>query len=65
MDNAFEHLSSFLVLYVDDILISSKTLQEHREHLKTFAETAKKKGIFLVKRKPLLNKKKLNSEHSN
>jgi len=31
MDNAFKHLNSFLVVYVDDILISSATLEEHRD----------------------------------
>mgnify|MGYP001148411895 CR=1 FL=1 len=55
MDDAFKHLNSFLVVKVDDILISSKTIEEHREHLKKFAETAIREGICL-------NEKKANTE---
>ena len=51
VDNAFKHLNSFLVVYVDDIFISSKYLEEHREHLQMFAETAIKKGICLSEKK--------------
>ena len=51
MDNAFKHLNSFLVIYVDDILISSTTIKEHREHLQLFAETAIKEGFCLSKEK--------------
>ena len=40
MDNAFKHLNSFLVVYVGDILTSSTTLKEHRDHLQKFVETA-------------------------
>jgi len=36
MGNALKHLNSFLVVYIDDILISSDALEEHREHLKIF-----------------------------
>jgi len=51
MDNAFKYLNSLLVVYVDDILISSKTLKEHREHLKTFVETTIKERICLSEKK--------------
>ena len=51
MDNAFKHLNSFLVVYVDDILISSQTLEDHHEHLKIFAETAIKEGICRSEKK--------------
>ena len=60
MDNALKHLNSFLIVYVDDILINSYTLEEHRKHLKLFAETAIKEGICISEKKTLLNKKKLN-----
>ena len=33
MDNAFKHLNPFLIIYDDDILISSTMLKEYREHL--------------------------------
>jgi len=51
MDNTFKHLNSFPVVYVDDILISSQTRKEHREHLKAFAEIAIKEGICLSEKK--------------
>ena len=51
MDNTFKYLNSFLVVYVDDILISSTTLEEHRGHLQQFAETARNEGICLSEKK--------------
>ena len=59
MDNAFKHLHNFLVIYVDDILISSDTLEEHREHLNTFLEAAIKEGICLSKKKAVNEKEKI------
>ena len=49
----------FLVVYVDDILISSQTLEEHREHLSIFAETAIKEGICLSEKKATIEKEKI------
>ena len=51
MDDVLKHLNSFLIVYVDDILISSETLEEHREHLNTFLETTLKEGICLSEKK--------------
>jgi len=51
MDNACKHLNSFLIVYVDDILISSTTLEEYWEHLHKFAEIAIKEGICLSEKK--------------
>ena len=59
MDNAFKHLNSFLVVYVDDILINSYTLEEHREHLKVFAETAIKEGICISEKKATIEQEKI------
>ena len=59
MDNAFKYLNSFLVVYVDDILISSQTLEEHREHLKIFAKTAIKEAICLSEKKATIEKEKI------
>jgi len=60
MDYAFKHLNSFLEVYVDDILITSQTLGEHREHLKTFIDTAIKEGVYLSEKKATIEQKKLN-----
>ena len=51
MDDSFKHLNSFLVVYVDDILINSDTLDEHRVHLNTFLETAIKEDICRSEKK--------------
>ena len=51
MDDAFKHLHSFLVVYVDDILISSNALEEQRIHLNAFLETVVKEGICLSEKK--------------
>jgi len=59
MDNAFKHLNSFLFFYVDDILISSQTLEEHHEHLKIFAETAIKEGICLSEKKTTIEQERI------
>ena len=56
MDDAFKHLNSFLVVYIDDILISSNTLNEHRKHLNLFIETAIKGGICLSERRSIIEK---------
>ena len=59
MDNAFKHLNNFLVVYVDDILISYNTLEEHRKHLNIFIETTIKEGICLSEKKAVFEKDKI------
>ena len=59
MDDVFKYLNSFLVVYVDDILISSDTLQEHRVHLNTFLKTVIKEGICLSEKKAVIEKEKI------
>jgi hypothetical protein len=34
MDKAFKDLKDFCVVYKDDILVFSKTMEEHKKHLK-------------------------------
>ena len=59
MDDAFKQLNSFLVVYIDDILISSDTLEEHRVHFNTFLKTAIKEGICLSEKKVVIEKEKI------
>ena len=59
MDNAFKCLNSFHVVYVDDILISSDTLEEHRNQLNTFLETTIKEGVCLSEKKAVIEKEKI------
>lgn len=51
MDNVFKHLYLFCLVYVDDILITSSTPEEHQEHLQLFAQTVQKHGIVLSQKK--------------
>ena len=59
MDDECKHLNSFLVVYVDDILINFNSLEEHREHLKTFAETIIKEGICLSEKKATIEQENI------
>jgi len=59
MDNAFKQLNNFLIVYVDDIVISSNALDEHRKHLNLFIEATIKEGICLSKKKVVIEKEKI------
>ena len=59
MDNAFKHLNNFLVVYVDDILISLNTLEEYRKHLNIIIEVTIEEGICLSEKKVVIEKEKL------
>jgi hypothetical protein len=37
------YLDKFVVVFIDDILVYSKTLEEHKEHLKIVMEILKEK----------------------
>ena len=50
MGDAFKHLNSFLFVYADDNLISSTTLEDHRNHLQMFEETSIKE-VYVLARK--------------
>jgi hypothetical protein len=38
MDKIFKDLKDFCVVYIDDILVFSKTIEEHKKHLKIICE---------------------------
>ncbi|KAH9288846.1 hypothetical protein KI387_032963, partial [Taxus chinensis] len=47
MDQIFGHLSKFLIVYIDDILVFSQNTKEHLEHLEEFYQTVYSNGLCL------------------
>jgi len=50
MDKIFSE-KEFLIVYIDDILICSKTYEEHLKHLKEFSEICFKKWNYFESKK--------------
>src|SRR5438552_5955912 len=47
MNNIFyDYLDKFVIVYLDDILIYSKTKEEHLKHLRTILETLRKHKLY-------------------
>lgn len=47
MDDCFRGTESFIAVYIDDILVFSKNLQEHEKHLRQMLEICRKHGLVL------------------
>ena len=54
MHNALKILNSFLIVYVDDILITLSTIKGRRKLLNIFIKAAIKKGICLSEKKVVI-----------
>src|SRR4030095_15993307 len=50
-DTLREYLDRFCIAYLDDILIYSKTLEEHQRHVKTVLEKLQAAGLYLKAKK--------------
>ena len=56
MDIAFsEELGYFIIIYLDDVIVFSKTDEEHLEHLRTIFERCRNFGISLNPKKTLFD----------
>ncbi|AAO21220.1 putative polyprotein [Badnavirus maculakalanchoes] len=47
MDECFRGMEEFIAVYVDDILIFSNSVQDHKRHLQRFFEVCTKEGLVL------------------
>ena len=47
MNDIFTPYTSFIIVYIDDVLTFSKTIDEHFKHLQTFLHVIKKNGLVV------------------
>ena len=59
MNEKFGHLHTFCVVYLDDILIFSKTPEEHLKHLDTVLQILEREGLYAKLKKCDFNKSEL------
>jgi len=51
MNDIFNAYSKFCIVYIDDVLIFSQSIDQHFKHLHTFFHTAKQNGLVVSKKK--------------
>ena len=51
MNNIFYPYMKFSIVYLDDVLIFSKNINEHKEHLEEFVKIIKEKGLVVSEKK--------------
>ncbi|MCF8701941.1 RNA-directed DNA polymerase [Corynebacterium sp. MC-10] len=51
MNSIFNHLSSFSIVYIDDVLIFSEDIDSHFKHLNIFLKTVKYNGLVVSAKK--------------
>ena len=51
MDSIFNHYENFVYVYIDDILVFSKSREEHVSHLKLVLSEFLKQGIVISGKK--------------
>lgn len=59
MDEIYKPYENFIIFYVDNILVFSKTIKEHIKHLQIFKKQTNKNRIVLSERKAIFLKKKI------
>jgi ribonuclease HI len=60
MQNIFNENQGFILVYVDDLLVFSKSYKEHIAHLEVFFRKVEQNGLILSKKKMELCKEKIN-----
>ena len=51
MNDIFNPYSNFYVVYIDDVLIFSNSIEQYFKHLQTFFNVTKKNGLVVSKAK--------------
>ena len=51
MNDIFNAYSTFCIVYIDDVLIFSHSIDQHFKHLHTFFHVAKQNGLVISKSK--------------
>lgn len=59
MNEIFNPFSKFCIVYIDDVLIFSETIEQHFKHLRTFLMITKKNGLVVSKSKVSLFQTKI------
>lgn len=60
MQNIFNENQDFILVYIDDLLVFSKTYKEHIAHLEVFFRKVEQNGLILSKKKMEICKQKIN-----
>ena len=59
MQNIFNENQEFILVYIDDLLIFSKSYKKHIAHLETFFRKIEQHGLILSKKKMEICKEKI------
>ena len=65
MDKISSDYSSFIIVYIDDMLICSNNEKDHEKHLNLFITLCKEHGIMLSEKKVEIKKKERVSRNDN
>ena len=59
MNNIFNSFSHFTIVYIDDVLVYSSSIDEHYKHLYSFLDTIKRNGLVVSAKKVKLFQTKI------
>lgn len=59
MNDIFNPFSSFIIVYIDDVLVFSKTIEQHFKHLQTFLNLVIRNGLVIYEHKICLFQTKI------
>ena len=51
MNEIYNPFTKFIIVYIDDVLVFSESLDQHFKHLNVFLEVTKRNGLAISKKK--------------